>query len=84
MNKFEVSWGMGYLYSLKIIFHKILIHHKGKSIFTEKRGRHHVIKFRIGSGMIKTAWHLTGEGHRVISSIFTPTMHNLNLLMRKH
>lgn len=45
----KVSWGTGYLHSLKIYLNKLLMNYKGKiGTFTvEKSGGHQVIKVNI-------------------------------------
>lgn len=84
----KVSWGTGYLYSLKYIWTNYLWITKGKKgTFTvEKSGGHQVIKVNITNNGIN--WHhvppdVMHWGHNITYVIFLPKMHNLKLVMRK-
>lgn len=84
----KVSWGKGYLYSLKIYLNKLLMNYKGKKgTFTvEKSGGHQVIKVNITNNGIN--WHhvppdVMHWGHNITYVLFLPKMHNLKLVIRK-
>lgn len=84
----EVSWGTGYVHSLKIYLNKLLMNYKGKKgTFTvEKSGGHQVIKVNITNNGIN--WHhvppdVMHWGHNITYVLFLPKMHNLKLVMRK-
>ena len=84
----KVSWGTGYLHSLKIYLNKLLMNYKGKKgTFTvEKSGGHQVIKVNITNNGIN--WHhvppdVMHWGHNITYVYFLPKMHNLKLVMRK-
>lgn len=83
---------MGYLHILKAPFHKMLINYKEKisNFAMEKTSRHHLnqmTKVDINSnGINENRVPPIGcsEKDRITSVIFLHTMHNLNLIMKKH